>query len=100
MLGRLRVHRVMQGQLRHLGERDILADHILIDHAAIELFQRVATRGNARRDQAPRPRHRRSLPEADDRPRGGGKPLDQLVTPLARRLDADRVRQADIADGF
>lgn len=48
-----RVHRVMQARLAHLGEGNVLADHVLIDHTAIQLFQRTALGDDAGRDPVP-----------------------------------------------
>lgn len=53
VFGGMQVHRKMQRQMRHFCKRDVFADHVVIDRAAIELFQRIAPRGDARVNAVP-----------------------------------------------
>jgi hypothetical protein len=53
MFNGLRIQGAMRCQLRHLGERNVLKDHVFINHVAIELILSLASGGNARRLSAP-----------------------------------------------
>lgn len=83
-------------QIRHFGETDILADHVLVHHPPIQAVQRLAPRhqtgGDARPCLVPRLFQQFAI---------GRQPppaLHQLVFALARLLHADRVRQTHRAD--